>query len=161
MTDKNVAQLVPEQTPLPPFEGTNVKRSAVRITRAGGLSEALEVEPKAMHLGDEVAYVLRGTVSQVAHRTIRGAVTRLHTIEVASIAELPANIADGLLEQAHEALLRARDEKSGQTRIDGPGPVHQVAVDGTVVVPSDIGDPFVEVTEWDRESRLTSSARVV
>ena len=39
---------------LPEFEGRAVVRSAVKITRAGdGLSEALKLEPTALHHGDE------------------------------------------------------------------------------------------------------------
>lgn len=126
---------------LPGFEGATVTTAAVKITNAGdGLSEALEVEPKALHLGDEVSYVIRGTVAQVAHKTINGKVTRVQTVKATEVAELPENIAEGLIEQAAERISKLRDEKSGQTRIED-GPTHQVATDGTVLTPSDVADP--------------------
>ncbi|MDQ1429196.1 MAG: hypothetical protein QOK39_2672 [Acidimicrobiaceae bacterium] len=56
-------------TDLPDFDGFEVRRSAVRITKAGdGLSEALKVQPRALHYGDEVFYILRGKVAQVNHK---------------------------------------------------------------------------------------------
>ena len=133
-----------DQLAIPAFEGTPVTKSAVKITKAGdGLSEALVVEPKALHMGDEVSYVVRGMVSQITHKTVQGKITRVHTVETTAIAELPENIADGLIEQAAERLSRLRDEKSGQTRLED-GPTHQVRPDGTVATPADSDDPFGE-----------------
>ena len=95
-------------------------------------------------MGDEVSYVIRGTVSQVAHKTVQGKVTRVHTVEATAIAQLPENIADGLIEQAADRLSRLRDEKSGQTRLED-GPTHQVRPDGTVAtLAADTDDPFGE-----------------
>lgn len=105
---------------IPLFERQEVDRCSVRITRAGdGLSEALKIEPKALLLGQEVFYVVRGRVTQVNHR-MQGedeTVTRMHTIEVQQITEVPRNSVARMLDEAEEALQRARDEASGQTNL--------------------------------------------
>jgi len=135
-----------EQVTLPAFEGAKVTKSAIRLTKAGdGLSEALEVEPKTWHLGDEIALVVRGTVTQVNHRTIQGTVTRLHTVEASEAAEVPLEQAETNIADAHERIERLRDERSGQQRIDAeakdPGPLHVVDGGGVVATPAD-ADPF-------------------
>lgn len=143
-----------DQPTLPTFEGSPVTGSAVRITKAGdGLSEALDVLPSAMHLGEEVCYVLRGTIAQVNHRTIQGKVTRVHTVETTEIAELPVNIAEGLLTDAHEKLLKIRDKIVGQSRIEDeppkePGPEHTVTGDGVVETPADAVAAGSEEPQW-------------
>jgi len=107
---------------LPLFERRRVDEARVRITKAGdGLSEALRVEPRALHLGDQVAYVLRGTVRQVNHRSREideiEIVTRLHTVEATAITEIDADLADKLLNEAAEMLAAAQAEADGQTSL--------------------------------------------
>lgn len=109
------------QAQLPLFERRKVDEARVRITKAGdGLSEALKVAPRAMQLGDEVAYVLRGTVRQVNHKTVddEGAVMRLHTVEVTGITEVDEDLAEKLLNEAAEELARRQAEIDGQQTLD-------------------------------------------
>jgi len=78
---------------LPKFENRDVSAAQVRITGAGdGLSEALEVDPVALHLGDDVTYVLKGTVTQVNHRPLSSKhpeiMVRQHTVTASEITEI-------------------------------------------------------------------------
>lgn len=111
------------QTVLPAFEGLTVHKAALRVTNAGdGLSEALDLEPQALELGDEVCFVLRGKVSQVNHKTGKdNAVVRLHTVACEAIAPIDPSLADEAIATENERLAKLRDEKNGQTRIDGEG----------------------------------------
>lgn len=103
-------------TALPEFEGLTVDHATVRITNAGdGLSEALEIAPKALSIDDSVYYVLRGTVTQVNHRIDKDTnVTRVHTVKATRITEVDRDVAEKMLQMAAEELERARAERDGQ-----------------------------------------------
>ncbi len=106
---------------LPDFEGLPVRRSTVKITRAGdGLSEALKVAPMAYHLGDEVFFVLRGQVTQVNHVPVSPAdsdLVRVHTLVTQEITEVAAEDVESFLRTAEDRLRRAREEEAGIQRI--------------------------------------------
>jgi hypothetical protein len=108
------------QTTLPEFEGQTVHKAALRIINAGdGLSEALELEPQALHMGDEVCFVLKGKVSQVNHKEGKdNAVIRLHTVSCSGIAAIDQETAETALTGEAERLAKLRDERDGQQRID-------------------------------------------
>lgn len=110
-------------TPLPEFEGQEVKYAQVRITNAGdGLSEALEINPVALHYDEEVFYVLRGKVSQVNHRAkgsdADGPLIRVHTVKASQITEVSGDIAKKMLAEAAEQLQKAKADASGQLLLD-------------------------------------------
>lgn len=108
---------------LTPFEGREVLRTSIAITRAGdGLSEALKVEPREFHHGETVYVVLECTVAKVQHVPLDkddpfGPLTRVHTLAAGT-----ATIVDEELVQAHiaeqaERNLRAREEEAGIARL--------------------------------------------
>lgn len=101
---------------IPPFEDIDVDRATVRITNAGdGLSEALRVQPKAFHMGEEVFFVLRGEVTQINHRTDRDeSVTRVHTVKASDITEVDPLTAQRMLTAAAEDLEKRKAEMDGQ-----------------------------------------------
>jgi hypothetical protein len=104
---------------LPEFEGRAVVRSAVKITRAGdGLSEALKLEPTALHHGDEVFFVLRGAVTQVNHRPNSreedDLLVRVHTVEAQEIAMVGHVEVDNLLAAERDRVKRLKDEEAGR-----------------------------------------------
>lgn len=105
---------------LPDFEGTEVTRAAVKITNAGdGLSDALAVQPKALHLDDEIFYVLRGTCTKVGHEPDKhDLLVRVHTIKAGAITEVDREVAEKMLQAAAEELQRRKDEVEGQLRMD-------------------------------------------
>lgn len=103
------------KTALPEFEQQSVNNATVRITNAGdGLSDALKVDPKALHLGQEVFYILSGDVTQINHVEKDDVLTRVHTVKASAITEVDGDLASKLLTEAAEELQRRRDEISGQ-----------------------------------------------
>lgn len=106
---------------LPLFEGKPVTRSTLRITKAGyGLSEALKLEPRALQLGDDVCFVLKGTVEQVNHREADELISRVHTVAVTDIAAVEHALATEIIDAEAERLTKLRDEQNGQLRIENP-----------------------------------------
>lgn len=105
---------------LPDFEGLIVGHATVRITNAGdGLSEALDIEPKALGIDDSVYYVLRGEVTQVNHRIDKDAnVTRVHTVKATRITEVDRDTAEKMLQAAADQLERAKAERDGQLMLE-------------------------------------------
>lgn len=104
---------------LPPFEDTPVRLSSIKITKAGdGLSKALEFEPVALHLGDEVFFVLRGVVAQVNHKPKQAEsdeLVRLHTIDTSAITMVDRGQVEAMLEEAAEKV-RAQEEAAEAER---------------------------------------------
>lgn len=108
-----------KQATLPAFEEQSVNNATVRITNAGdGLSEALKVDPKALHLGEQVFYVLSGDVTQINHVEKDEILTRVHTVKASAITEVDADLAEKLLTAAAEELARRRAEVDGQMTLD-------------------------------------------
>lgn len=101
---------------LPKFEGRDVSAAQVRITGAGdGLSEALEIDPVALHLGDEVTYVLKGKVTQVNHRPISAKhpemMVRQHTVSAEEITGIDGEVAEEFLAEARARIAAAKPEQ--------------------------------------------------
>jgi AraC-like DNA-binding protein len=108
-----------KQAALPAFEQHDVSNVAVKIVKAGdGLSAALKAEPKALDLGQEISYVLRGTVSQISHKEKDGVVTRVHTVDAQAITEIDPDVAGEMLTRAAEELRLKQDEIAGQLTLD-------------------------------------------
>ena len=104
---------------LPLFEGAPVAKCALKVTKAGdGLSEALDLEPVALALGDERSYVIRGTIAQVGFKTANGIVTRVHTLVVDTCMEVDEAVAEKMISREAIRLAKLRDERTGQTTVD-------------------------------------------
>lgn len=109
---------------LPSFEGLPVVRSAVRITRAGdGLSEALKLDPRALHRGEEVFFVLKGTVDQVNFRPVSqeedGLLIRVHTVRASEIALVDAGQVEHFLQSERLRIKRLQDEAAAREPLPG------------------------------------------
>lgn len=106
------------------FEGTDVARSSVKITKAGdGLSDALKVDPIVLHRGDEVYFVLRGKVRYVAfppEKKDSVTVMRQHVIDTEDIAIVDEAEVAKLLEANRDRVQRGLDSLSGQMKIGDP-----------------------------------------
>lgn len=131
---------------LPDFEDQPVAKATVRITRAGdGLSEALKVEPKALHVGQEVFYVLAGTVEQVNHKADKdGDLTRVHTVAATAVTEIDGGTAQQMLTAAAKALEQRRAELDGQLSIDDELAAEAREAADETDTPSDIAAAAVE-----------------
>lgn len=106
---------------LPDFEGHEVRKALLRITGAGdGLSEALALEPKAYHHGQEVAFVLKGVVDQVNHKPVEKGgedLARVHTVVAVDVAEVDLSDIKVYLEDQAERTRLARDAAAGQEQL--------------------------------------------
>lgn len=76
---------VPDRKPLSSFEGSDVVASKIEIPdAAGGLRDALAVDPVELHLGDEGVVALRYRVEKVrfdptkGKRAVEGELVRVH-----------------------------------------------------------------------------------
>jgi len=101
------------------FEGHQVVAAKLRVTRAGdGLSEALKLEPRALLVGEEVFFVLRGQVTQVNHRSASkdkgDLLVRVHTVEAQEIAMVGQAEVDELLAAERDRVKQLRDEEAGR-----------------------------------------------
>ena len=105
---------------IPLFDMPDVVAMRVRITNSGdGLSEALKVAPRAMQHGEEVSFVLRGTVTNIALPADKdGDITVVYTVKASAITEVDQDTADKLLRLAAEELERARAEAAGQLPLE-------------------------------------------
>lgn len=109
---------------LPSFEGMPVVRSAVRITRAGdGLSEALKLDPRALHRGEEVFFVLKGEVDQVNFRPVSReedtVLSRVHTVRASEIVLVTREEVEHLLVSERSRLKRLQDAAEARAPLPG------------------------------------------
>lgn len=123
----------PTGATLPQFDGRDVIKSELAIRKAGdGLSEALQIEPVAFHIGEKVYVVLETEVTAVDHRPIPKAESvlgRKHvlTTETATIVD-PALVEEVLeaqrkkIEKARQDAQRAKEEAAGVQRVPGTEP---------------------------------------
>jgi hypothetical protein len=102
---------------LPLFEGHQVQQARVKITNAGdGLSEALQIAPEAHELGDELAFVIRGHVTQVGHlqKADDEPTIRVHTVKASEATRIDPGVADKMILANREELERLKAEQAGQ-----------------------------------------------
>ena len=102
------------------FEDLDVDAVQVRFTNAGdGLTEALKISPKAFHLGDEFACVLRGTVTQINHKEAADgeSVIRLHTVKTEQITEVDIEMAQRILTANADSIAQMKAELEGQLEL--------------------------------------------
>lgn len=128
-------------TKLPDFEGVPVRKATLRVAKAGdGLSEALSLEPVALHHGDRVRLVIEGVVTKVEHRPNSKVedgevldLIRMHTIDAVDVALVDEDDVGALLERNRQrietlARQRERDEQrdreaeAGEMRLPGADP---------------------------------------
>lgn len=114
---------------LPAFEGHEVVHAALKITKTGdGLSEALQLAPVALHIGDEFCAVLRGVIVDVQHPRFKSTdqdedrVVRKHVGETREITLVEEGDVEAALNQAAERLATLRDEAAGREPLPGLKP---------------------------------------
>lgn len=101
---------------LEPFEEKPVIRCEVQITKAGdGLSDALKVDPVAMHVNDRVFFVLEAEVGKVQFVRVSPAgndLRRVHTLVTQRITQVDGADVRAYLDDAEQHLRRALAEIS-------------------------------------------------
>jgi hypothetical protein len=118
------------------FEGRAVVGAAVKITRAGdGLSEAMRLEPEALAYGQEVWFVVKGVVDQIAYKTIpkTDALQRIHVVKAEEIAKVDGEEVEKYILAEKDRLARLLEEENGVSRLpldsDPPGVFDQQAAE--------------------------------
>lgn len=123
MAGKNLADALAASTAdLGSFEGADVLGVGIEIpSAAGGLRDALKIDPLVMHRGEERLVLLRTTVGKIRFDPVKDTkgVTRVHVLDTSE-----AVIVDG---EVYEQALVAQREKIEQARQDaiGKGPLEE------------------------------------
>ena len=116
--------------PLAVFDGHEVIKTSIAITNAGdGLSEALKVDPRELHIGETVHVVLECVVSKVSFVGIKdapGRLARVHVLRAGGATMVDADLVEAHLDEQAERILAAKEEELGIMRLmpvmDEPSP---------------------------------------
>lgn len=94
------------------FEGRDVLSAGLEIRNAaGGLNEALKIDPEEWHHGDEVTVVLRCEVSKIRHDEVKDTegLKRVHVLTATEAAVID----DSLVSEALDEQARRIEEAHG------------------------------------------------
>lgn len=127
MADIDVVAALADTGHLSKFDDRDV-RTTIAVTNAGdGLSQAMAVDPREMHHGQEVVLVLRGVVSKVSFAPVDpkdedSALIRIHTIKAGDATILDE---DGVkkvqksLDHQADRIRKALEAAQGVSRLPG------------------------------------------
>lgn len=106
------------------FEGLQVTASGVEMPgAAGGLREAMKVDPAELHHGQEGFIVLHFQVSKVRHEPIVKGETeplrRVHVLQVDEAAFIDAELVEEHMATQRAKIKAAKDAAAGQDPLDG------------------------------------------
>jgi hypothetical protein len=97
------------------FEGRPVRSQVVKVVKTGdGLSEAIAVTPVEMHMGEEVYFAVRGTVTRVGYEIVNdkgedtGFARRVITVAASMVAPVKAQAVRKALTDTQKAIEAAR-----------------------------------------------------
>lgn len=131
---------------LPDFEGFEVDRSTIKVTRAGdGLSPSLKVEPRALHQGEDVTLVLRCHVHKVIHEPGRdedGPLVRVHVLATDEAFLADPGEVHALVSRERSRIKRLEDEAAAREPL--PGIDDEPAANGAGGEPNIFGGSFDE-----------------
>lgn len=103
------------------LDGKPVARTTVAITRAGdGLSEALGIEPRVLHLGERVTVVLDCVVSKVRFDPLKetdSMLSRVHVLQAGTAVIADSETVQGLIREQADKNRRAREAEQGIRRL--------------------------------------------
>ena len=99
-------------TTLTEHDGRDVEQASVRITHTGdGLSDAMTIEPREFHNGDDVYVVLATTCSRVSYETLKdspdAAERRVHTLRATTGTVVDRELVESILDAHRLAVERA------------------------------------------------------
>lgn len=101
---------------LPNFEGAVVNGAAFAIT--GRIDDSGAQPARALHLGDEITVVARGTVTKVTHSTDGdGLLVRIQTVKLVEAHDLDDADVAILLSEARERTEAAIDNLLGRSKL--------------------------------------------
>lgn len=109
---------------LSPFDGRDVLRSTIMVTKAGdGLSEAMKIDPQEFHHGERVYVVLECEVSKVRFDPIKDtdALSRVHVLAAGNAAIVDEQLVRQVLDEQADRVQAAREAAAGVQRIPWEG----------------------------------------
>lgn len=122
MTD--LATALADVSALTPFEGEPTLQAGIEIPgAAGGLREAMKIEPQEFHPDETLYVVLECQVEKVRHEPIKSDEVRLgwrrvHILKAERATFVDADVVEQHLADAADRIQRAKDAASGQGRLD-------------------------------------------
>lgn len=105
------------------FEGAPVTRAGVEIpSAAGGLREAMKVEPRILHQGDEGYLVIKYVVQKVRFDPLKkdepdGDQERVHVLQAESATFIADELVEKRMAEHEEKVARHREAEKGTQRL--------------------------------------------
>lgn len=109
---------------LSPFEGLPVRRSAIEIPgAAGGLRDAMKIDPQEFHKGERVFVVLECEVAKIRFDPIdkaepAGDQARVHVFNVEAATIVDESLVKQQLDEQRERIEAAKRHASGAVNLD-------------------------------------------
>lgn len=109
------------------FEGHPVTEVGVEMPNAaGGLQDAMKLDPVEMEIADEGFIVLAYQVKKVRHEPIdkddyEGPLRRVHVLHVTEAALIDGDVVQGHMESERERIKKLKDEAAGTMALDLDG----------------------------------------
>lgn len=117
---------------LEPFEGVEVTKTSIAITKAGdGLSKALKVKPQTFKLGQTVYVLMECEVEKIRHEENEGdTLTRVHVLKAGTATMVTKKLAEEHIKAQKAEIEKAEDAAAGVNRIPGTAPYADEDDDG-------------------------------
>lgn len=103
------------------FEGTPVVGTGIEIpSAAGGLRDALKIDPQVLHKGQRVMVLLDCEVGKIRHDPVKDSDewNRVHILATNGATIVDGDVFDEALAAQADRIARAKDAESGQQRTD-------------------------------------------
>lgn len=115
-----------KKNPLGKFDGREVLKTSIAVTNAGdGLSAALKVDPKLLHLDATVYVVLQCEVAKVRFEGLgvkdSDGLCRVHTLRAGAATLVDRDLVVEQLETQAERIKLAKEEEAGVRRLMDKG----------------------------------------
>lgn len=110
-----------DPTVLDDFEGAAVISSGVEIPNAaGGLRDAMKIDPRQFHHGERVYLVLECDVAKVRFDPIKDSddLARVHVFTAQHAVIVDADLVKAQLEEQKTRIIKAKEEAAGIQRLD-------------------------------------------
>lgn len=103
------------------FEGTPVSGTGIEIpSAAGGLREALKIDPQVLHKGQRVMVLLDCEVGKIRHDPVKDSEewNRVHILATNGATIVDGEVFDEALAAQADRIQKAKDAETGQQRTD-------------------------------------------
>lgn len=118
---------------LTPFEGQDVRRASIEIPNAaGGLRDAMKIDPQEFHQGEEIYIVLKCVVQKVRFEPIdkadpSGDQNRVHVFNAEEATFVDADLVAEHVAAQTERIARAKERAEGISRLPTDDEVERLA----------------------------------